>query len=365
MITDDYTKSINYVRGVRGVFKVDSDDYARYIDKFVTIRGVPIPLMPKKKREKRHTIFRPEREKGVYVTIYDAYERVFRHIPDDNFNEFFEGFEGIKVIVPTQPQVKKPYNVLTGNRFVVLKSLGENSTKIDVGTSIQVRGIKFNLMYNGMERYCYMCRSKHGKECPTRMRWEELKELRRKKIGQRKIYSDSTLRSANQLALAANVVCMPGGGLGQLCNVIKLDAQHKGDILLHGGNNEMHAECLEDFVYTIEKAAAKVTELCKDRNITIVLPTVPPEGPSDVGKAQFIEETIKSIPTVKTIKLDEIEYDESLHPSEDGTGEMIRKINEEMNNELILPEAITEITTPKNTLRYSRCTRWGVVDVII
>ena len=74
--SEDYTKSVNYLRGQLGVFKIQSDDYKRYIDKSITIRGITIPLIPIKRRERRHNIFYPKREKWLYVTIYDAYDQV-------------------------------------------------------------------------------------------------------------------------------------------------------------------------------------------------------------------------------------------------------------------------------------------------
>ena len=349
--SDDFSKAVNYVRGVRGVFKVDADDYTRYLNTTVTIRGVQVPLIPRIKRERRHNVYsfeKPAREEGVYVTIYDAYERPFRHIMDDDINEYFANLKDIEILIPTQPQRKKPHNILTNNRYVVLKSTRDNPTSIDIGSFIQIKGIKFNLMYDGMQRYCYMCRGKHGKECPTLMRWKHLKSLRDGKTGKRKIYSDSCLRSANQLALTTDVVCMPGGGLGQLCNVIALDDEKNEEVIIHGGQNEIAgSESIKNFVYTVEKSAQKIEEIANDRSVTVVLPSKPLNGPTEMGKAQFLEEKILAIKNIKTIKLKDIDFDETSHPSQDGTKEMLRQINEHCKNEVIIDEAKEETTTTK------------------
>ena len=167
---DDITKSVNFLKGQFGVYKLDADDFTRYIDKTVVIRGIEIPFTPRKYKERRHNLFAPEKREGTLVTIYDAYERVFRHFPNEDFDEYFDGIEGIEVIKMTQPQRSKGTNVLNNNRFVVLKKVGENNNKMDIGTSIQIRGITFNLRYNGMEKYCYLSKGKYGSECPTQVR---------------------------------------------------------------------------------------------------------------------------------------------------------------------------------------------------
>ena len=218
--------------------------------------------------------------------------------------------------------------------------------KIDIGFAITIRGTKFNLMYDGMEQYCYLCRGKHGKECPTITRWNELKRIRDEKPRQGKIFSDSSMRSTNQLALTTDVVCMSGAGLGQLVNVIKLDEKHENTII-HGGNNEIvRTSSLTEFVYTVETAVNKIKHIASDRNITVVLPCAPTVGPVEEGKAKYLEEKITEISTIKTLKLKNIDYDESSHPSEEGTKEMIRQINESGNN-IIMEEAKEEITTIK------------------
>ena len=130
----------------------------------------------------------------------------------------------------------------------------ENNAKIDLGTSVEVNGVRFNIMYDGMQRYCFLCLKKHGTECPAKVRFEFLRNLRKGKTGKTKIYSDSSLRHANQLALTTNIACMSGGGIGELCNVIKHDEKHE-NIILHAGNNEItRTESLPEFAYTIEKA---------------------------------------------------------------------------------------------------------------
>ena len=223
---EDYTKAVTYVRGNFGLYKVDADDYTSYMNKGVIIRGKEIPFVPVKRKAKRSSQYVSEKREGILVTIYDAYERVFRHITNDEFNAYFESFEGVEVIKTTQPQSSKDTHVLNNNRFVILKNVDESKPQIDIGSSMQIRGMKFNLRYNGMMKYCFLCKNKHGMECPTQARWEFLKKQRDGKTDKTKIYADSFLRNTNQLALTADVMCMSGGGLGQLCNVIAPDKKY-------------------------------------------------------------------------------------------------------------------------------------------
>ena len=116
-------------------------------------------------------------EKGTLVTIYDAFDRPFRDIDGDEFDKYFLVKDGVEdIIKQTQPQFHKGTRVLNGNRYLVLKT--RNDEQINVGSSLEIHGIKFNLMYEGMTKYCFLCSREHGRECPTKVRFEFLKKLR-------------------------------------------------------------------------------------------------------------------------------------------------------------------------------------------
>ena len=135
----------------------------------------------------------------------------------------------------------------------------------------------------------------------------------------RKIYSDSCLRQANQLALTSDITCMSGGGLGQLCNLIKYDEKHE-EVVLHGGQNEiLNSTSRSQFTYTIEKAEEKLRQLAEERNVVLLLPATPTLGSEEDGMKQYLEQKLSSIETIKCVKLDNIEYEitqprSELHP---------------------------------------------------
>ena len=207
--------------------------------------------------------------------------------------------------------------------------------------------MKFNIVYDGMERFCHLCQKKHGKECPSKIRWEALKKLRKGKNLKRKLYSDSSLSRANQLALSTDVACMSGGGIGKIVNAIPLD-EKRDDVVIYAGNNEITSNgTLEEFAYTVSQASEKLKKLAAERNVTLVLPCVPTAGASEAGKAEYLTEKMCEIKEIKTIKLSDVEYDNQYHPHPTiaGTVKILETIHRELNNEIILEGNNTEDLT--------------------
>ena len=87
-------------------------------------------------------------------------------------------------------------------------------------------------------------------------------------------------------------------------------------------------------------------KLAIERNVTLVLPSVPTSGACETGKAQYLEEQMTEIEEIKTIKLQEIEY-EGKHPSKAGTVKIIETINKYFADEIILDGAKDDITTKR------------------
>ena len=259
--SDDITKIVKPVKFQTGLFKILADDYARYANITIVIRNKEFVLKPIMRRQAGLVYF-PERE-GTYVTIFDANDPEYRFIDHDLFDEYFRNIDGVEIIVQTQPQRdKKRKSAITGHRFLRVKHNMDNGEKIDLGSQITIQGCRFNLMYDGMKKYCYLCAMKHGKECPRRIRNAFLNKLRAEKTKKAKMYADSTLRNTNQCALTTNVPCMGGGGISQICNAIALDEKHE-QVVIHAGNNEiMNMQTPQEFLYTVEKTKEKLESSC-------------------------------------------------------------------------------------------------------
>ena len=199
---EDCLKTIRRIgRPKSGLFKLQSTDYSRYVNKTIKVRDVDIPLNLVYREERRfHTrttraLNRVDKsEEGLLVTIFNAYEIQHRHIQHEEFDEFFMSIDGVEVIDQTRPQFNGGTRTLNGHRSVKLKNITTDGTKIDLGTHVEVHGTRFKIIYDGLETMCFVCGSKHGKECPLKIRFNELKQLRRNQTTKRKIYSDSFLR---------------------------------------------------------------------------------------------------------------------------------------------------------------------------
>ena len=130
----------------------------------------------------------------------------------------------------------------------------------------------------------------------------------------------------------------------QLCNVIGLDKKHD-DVIIHAGNNEIaNTESLPEFVYTVSKTAEKLKKISSDTNITMVLPCAPTTGPHEIAKAEYFEEKIREIDDIKVVKVDNIEYDGTHHPTEKGTAQIIEQIQAAVEEKIVvIPESIHQI----------------------
>jgi hypothetical protein len=356
---DDPAKSVTAMFGqMLGVFKLQSPDIQQYVDSKVVIRGKDIPLKPIRKRPTKRPgrVYRDPEDKeprrdpdGIVITIYDAFDMRFRDIPNDTFDKCFHEI-GTEVIKPTAPQTHRNHRgVYTTNRFIVVKKTDPDGNKIEFGTHIKINDLSFKIAYFGMRSHCRLCGTTHGKECPSKARFEILKELRKNELlaRKRKIYSDSTLRQTNQLALTSDVSCMSGGGIGQIVNFIRVDDPQE-NIVINAGTNEIKSDTTEDFVYSVMTARDKLKGLAASANITMVLPDYPAETPVEKARKEFLEKSMAEIDEIETIKLREVEWDNQpyhRHPTEDGTRNIINQLDEKIGG-LIVEGFTNEIVSP-------------------
>ena len=143
---DDVTKSVEPMgrarKSLMGIFRLDSDDYQRYVDKSLKIRGITLPITPRhKSRNTAGPTYQPsrrERREGTLITIYGAYRREYRYIDNALFDKVFEEM-GLEVIKLTQPQTTKNTSILNNNRYLVVENLVTETGTKDIGTYIRSR----------------------------------------------------------------------------------------------------------------------------------------------------------------------------------------------------------------------------------
>ena len=345
---DDEQKAVKAGFGRNlGTFQIESTDMDRYIDTELIIRGHKIKLEPLRRKQKKQFQRDPD---GIKIRIYDAYGLQFRGLNGELFDDYFDSL-GVGIIKQTRPErCRNRPEVFNTNRFIVVKKTTQDGIEVDFGSRINVAGHSFKLSYYGMKKFCDLCNGVHRNNyCPSRVRFAFLQQLRKGKTQKRKIYSDSTLRHTNQLALTTDVACMSGGGLGQICNLVPFDEPHK-EVIINAGTNEIKNEQpLKEFVYTVESAGEKLKELSKSVPITVILPPTNTTTPELQAKSEFIQDAISNIDEITTVQLTDIETannDPPFHPTVTGTKHMLTQINVAFNKEIILQECDDDTTLP-------------------
>ena len=348
---DDFTKSVEeigrYKKSLQGIFRIDSSDYSDYIGASLTIRGKDLPFKPWYRRNNDHgPSYQPRRKEGTLITIYQAYRIDHRNIDNEDFDSAFENL-GVEILKPTLPQLRKGTTTLNNNRYLVVQKLDkEEELKKKIGTYIVVNGHKFNVVYDGIQKHCWICMKTHGIQCPKKARDDHLRKQRQGRTGKRKIYTSSVFRHVNSLALTTDTACMPGGGIGQIVNAIKHDEKHD-EIIIAGGTNELvHSDDLQQFIFTIEKSVEKLKTLADEIPTSFVMPSLPLDTPELKAKSTYLEEKLKVVTNMKLIKPHDIEYDD-IHPTEKGTKHIIHQLNDAFNKEIILEEAEDDDLTTK------------------
>ena len=338
---EDYTKAVITHRNRNlGTFAVETTDTRRYINKHLVIRGKEVPIIPIYKRrrqqqwqQQQHDGRRNNRQKffdpdGLKIRIFDAWKIQHRSTTHQKFDEHFREI-GVEVIKPTQPERCREFReVFNSNRYIVVKKTNDEGVEVDFGNRITVDGVSFKLSYFGMKRYCGLCDTKHGFECPTQIQNDLMRAHRKGKTSQCKIYSDSTLRHVNQLSLTSDTACMTGGGIAQLCNAIPYDQPHD-EVIINAGTNELNVESLKEFVFTVQQTKPKLEMLATSVPVTVVLPAVPTQIPEQIVKGTFLTKTISEIESIKVITLKSVEMADFRHPTRKGTIDVLNQINEQ------------------------------------
>ena len=339
-LPEDRLKIVKQMRGpLLGLYKITSTNYELYKDKYITVRKVKLPVILRRKTP------RVEGERiGTLVTIYDAFTGPAQQVPGTSFNEYFAQIPGAKVIKQTTPQFYKDTRILNGNRYLVIDFDKEN---VDLGESLHIGNFQFKINFYGQKRFCYLCQARHGAICPEKVKFQEMAAAREGKLTH-KIYADSTLRKVNQLALAADVACTSGAGIGQIVNLIEQDPIKMDNIVILAGGNEIRQTDDEQmFQHQVNEAGKKLHQLSANRNITLVLPPTPRATLAEEVKYEVMKEVFGSLKSITVLELPTgvVPY-EGIHPTTEGTAALIGLLEKHLEADLIL--AREYVSTDRN-----------------
>ena len=79
-----------------------------------------------------------------------------------------------------------------------------------------------------------------------------------------KLISDSTLRHANTMGLKADIMCMSGGGLGQVTQAAMDGSKAKQNMVIIAGNNDIKNKSYsseEEFAQSVITSVKKIKDM--------------------------------------------------------------------------------------------------------
>ena len=376
-------------------------------DYFIKLDASAPANIRRKKRENRSG---GSNDDGLLLTFYQAGRKFLNGVPNSTFDHELQKTLGLELYLPTQKQRIKDTPLFNGNRFAVVKR-PENLAKIPdsmpVTDPVTNKVFHIRISYFGQLFYCARCMKKHGRKCPELTEFYEAKDKRdamaRNNQITTKIMSDSTLRHADALGMTADVLCMSGGGVGQVVQAA-FDDPDVGtkDIIVVAGANDVKNnkyETEKEYAESLNQTMAKVSVLAEndpDRDILIVTcDPIPPISTTDEASEEqghdadpqveykrvirreymhrFINDYVvlakqrsRPIENLYSMKV-KYETDDTGHPTINGTKQILHQINnlDKIDQKLIWnPNFVTNermYRGVQSVFRYgcSCCYKWG------
>ena len=120
---------------------------------------------------------------------------------------------------------------------------------------------------------------------------------------------------------------MSGGGIGQILNAIPYDNPHN-KVVICGGTNDLKTDSLNEFVYVVEKATEKLSELASKMHVTMELPHLQHNVPEIKVKGEYLRDMLEKFENTKVFNLQNIKLNQWHHPTTKGTVYNLKPIHE-------------------------------------
>ena len=330
-------------------------------------QAVPLPMWEKKS-------LRAPRQQGTLLTFRWAGTGDLEFIPSEVFDAAIQHLK-LELILPTMMQKYKGTRVLNGNRMCVVetpdnvKKIPNSIPVIDPNTGKQHQ---VNVSFFGQERYCSRCNDMHAGQCPYIEERKRLEAEREKLTIKTKLYSDSTLRKADVLGLRSEVLCMSGGGLGQVVQAAIDDPDPCDNIVILGGTNDRKIQnfpSTDAFAHNVDMALIKLAKYAKenDKEKFCVVQQAPVMEEETTHADQMVRELylgrriLKLAETHVNISTLVVQYeaDETGHPTLKGTDEILVQLSSHLKDEDPLIWNRAHITSDKPYSRVQAIFRYG------
>ena len=320
-------------------YKVELREEVAKDGHFLQFGDLKVPLYAWEKPSK------PTRRQGVLLTFKGADQGELSDIPAGEFDKAMAELK-FELIVPTKLQFWKSTSVLNGNRMCVIETPSNLRTipdSIPVTNTNTKRTYQVKIDFKGQERYCSRCNEMHVTRCPEAEKRRAMYEEREKLKGETKVklYSDSTLRSADVLGITADILCMSGGGLGQVVQAVIDDPDQGDNVVIFGGTNDQklaNFPVTEDYAHNVDMSLTKLGRFARENEEKTfhIIHQQHSNQPDTVHADAVIRKTYlltrmtKLAEVNKNIVAETIKYevDETGHPTLEGTKQILRRLHE-------------------------------------
>ena len=256
----------------------------------------------------------------------------------------------------------KSTDVYNGQRYCIIKtpedinSIPREIPLLDPKTK---KVLMARISFYGQTYHCKRCFEWHAGECPEMKEFYEAKAakelMRRKKQINTKVIADSTLRNVDPLGLKAEVMCIPGAGIGHVAQALHddPDCEEVSNIIMAAGTNDVFFDKVdnEKFAYGVDKGFEKVEQLAEnhpDKCIQVLTPMLDPDTlemdqririayiEKMAAKVAYKMDNVTHLDRTKLPNYDNddepnntcVEMEDMRHPSPDGTKHLVKMMND-------------------------------------
>ena len=300
----------------------------------------------------------------LLITLRDADSQFFKHVSNaDILREIVQMGVGTVKRAP-QRQWDRNTGDPTGNKYFLLENvMPEDRLRIPPSFTFShpnFGSVKMWLSHRFQIRRCWFCGDTHDAVCPVK---EQIKTLQKERedlkaqnngVFQVKTYADSTLRYANQIAVASDIDSMSGASTGNLLNAVGVDEDSSDtpNVILVAGSKEIKSDLSpQDFLHSLEVIRTRVLDLQQKKNVAIIPPPVTVTGdfktPEEEVREEYfnghLQEMLTAGVQVWENPIKEYDEDNGMHPSPTQTVDLMKfvhaKTMEVWKTPFILPSA--------------------------
>ena len=301
----------------------------------------------------------PDKEEDdLLITLYQANTERFTSVTNEMLLGEIATMDVGELKKAPQPQRYKGTDELNGNKFFVLSKVSE-----DVAKQIPTHFMFFDARYGWQKmwlnhrlrkRYCSFCGTEHETECPTKALFAQLKEERKatKEASpdnnfQVHMMGDSTLRYAEQQALAVDIHAMSGATTGNILNAVEVNDEHQQvkNLIIVAGQNELQSDLTqEEFLLCLKLKEERLRALATEKKVAILTPPpMKPIDPVEQAKEIFFHQHLATIEEeVENLKvwsnpIEQFEEDDGRHPNPEQTAILLHHLNSKSTEDFGVP----------------------------